>query len=114
MGQGENDMVVITGQEPRLLEGQPALGLEIGALGTRSMAAGVVPDARHMAVGARLHMTAQHSSPTLHDGARRSANVGREGMGVFIGGIGSTEDVLQGNESHSPPRIARNDAAGLP
>src|SRR5262245_20533351 len=29
MGQGEDDMVMITGQEPRLLHSQPALGLEI-------------------------------------------------------------------------------------
>jgi hypothetical protein len=44
MGQGEDHVVVITGEQPRLLEGQPALGLEVGALRTRPMPTRVVPD----------------------------------------------------------------------
>src|SRR5215467_14387008 len=47
-------MVMITGQEPRLLEGEPALGLEVRALGTGAMPARIVPDTGDMAVGARL------------------------------------------------------------
>ena len=54
MGQGEEDMGVITGQEPHLSESQPALGLERRAWGTRSVATGVVPDAGPMAVRTRL------------------------------------------------------------
>jgi hypothetical protein len=63
MGQGEDDMVMITGQEPCLLEGEPALGLEVralrtGPMPTGPMPTGVVPDAGHMAIGTRLHMAA--------------------------------------------------------
>ena len=58
MGQSKDDMVMITGQESGPLEGQPALGLEVGTLGTRPMPTGVVPDAGHMVIGTRLHMAA--------------------------------------------------------
>ena len=34
MGQREDHMIMVTGQEPGLLEGEPALGLEIRALRT--------------------------------------------------------------------------------
>ena len=80
MGQGEDDMIMVTRQEPRLLEGQPALGLEVGTLGTRPMPTGVVPDARHMAVRTGLDMAAEGGRPALHDGARGSADVGGQGM----------------------------------
>jgi hypothetical protein len=58
MGEGKDDMVMVTRQQPRLLESQPALGLEVGTLRTRPMPTGVVPDAGHMAIGTRLHMAA--------------------------------------------------------
>ena len=35
MRERKNHMVVITGQKPRLLESQPALGLKVGALRAR-------------------------------------------------------------------------------
>jgi len=54
MGQGEDDVVMITGQEPRLLECEPALGLEVRTLRTGPVAARVVPDTGDVAVGARL------------------------------------------------------------
>ena len=34
MGEREDHMIMVTGQEPRLLEGEPPLGLEIRALRT--------------------------------------------------------------------------------
>jgi hypothetical protein len=43
MRHGENDMVMVTGQQPGLLAHQPALDLEPGTLGTQPMATGVVP-----------------------------------------------------------------------
>ena len=93
-------MVMVTGQQPRLLESQPALGLEIGALGTGPMPTRVVPDARHMAVGTRLDMTAQRGRPALHDGARGFADVGGQRMGLLVGGKRVLEDRLQRDERH--------------
>jgi hypothetical protein len=65
MGQGADDMGMITGQEPRLLEGKPALGLEVRTLRTGPMPTRGVPDTGDVAVGARLEMTAQGGRPAL-------------------------------------------------
>ena len=100
MGQGEDHMVMVTGQEPRPLQGQPALGLEIGALRTRPVATRVVPDAGHVAIGTGLHMAAQGRRPALHDGVRGSADVGGQGMRLLIGGKGVLEDRLERDERH--------------
>ena len=81
MGQREDDMVMVTGEQPRLLEREPALGLEVRALGAGAMPTGVVPDTRHMAVGARLDMATERGSPTLHDGPGGFADVGGQRMG---------------------------------
>src|SRR5262245_31838579 len=100
MGQGEDDMIMVTGQQPCALEGQPALGLEIRTLGTGAMPARVVPDTGDVAVGARLDMTAQGGRPALDDGMRSAAHVGRQGMALLIGGKGVLEDRLERDERH--------------
>ena len=100
MGQGEDDMVMITGQESCLLEGEPALGLEVRALRTGPVAARVVPDTGDVAVGARLDMTAQGGCPVLHEGVRGSAHMGRQGMALLIGWKGVLEDRLERDERH--------------
>src|SRR5882672_10241665 len=91
---------MVTGQQPRSLEGQPTLGLEIRALGTRPVVTGVVPDARHMAVRTRLDMAAQGCGPALYDGARGFADVRGQGMGLFVGRKGVLEDRLERDERH--------------
>src|SRR5215510_7669715 len=93
-------MIMVTGQQPCTLEGQPALGLEIGALGTGPVAARVVPDTGDVAIGARLDMTAQGGCPALHEGVRGSAYVGRQGMTLLIDGKGVLEDRLERDERH--------------
>src|SRR5215472_18132456 len=100
MRQGEDPMVMVTRQEPRLVQRQPALGLEIRALGTGAMPARVVPDTGDVAVGARLDMTTQGGRPALHDGVRGSAYVGRQGMALLIGGKGVLEDRLERDKRH--------------
>src|SRR5215475_13638674 len=100
MRQGEDDMIMVTGEQPRPLPGQPALGLEIRALGTGAMPARVVPDTGDMAVGARLDMTAQGGRPASDDGMRSAAHVGRQGMALLIGGKGVLEDRLECDERH--------------
>jgi hypothetical protein len=100
MGQGENAMVMITGQEPRLLEGKPALGLEVRALRTGPMPTRVVPDARHMAVRTGLDMTAEDRRPALHDGAGGSADVGGEQVRLLVGWKRVLEDGLERHEGH--------------
>jgi hypothetical protein len=100
MGQRAEDMRMVTGQEPRVLEGQPALGLERGAWRTRSMPTRVVPDAGHVAVGTGLDMAPKGRRATWHDGARRFPDVGGQGMGLLIGWKGILEDRLERHEGH--------------
>src|SRR5215471_20056613 len=100
MGQSKDDMVMVTRQEPRLLESQPALGLEVGTLRTRPMPTGVVPDAGHMTIRTGLDMAAQRGSSTLHDGVGGSAHVSRQGMALLIGRKGVLEDRLERDERH--------------
>src|SRR5262249_37117199 len=100
MGQGKDDMVMVTRQEPRLLESQPALGLEVGTLGTRPMPTGVVPDAGHMAIGTCLHMAAQRRRPALHDSTGGSADVGGERVHLLVGGKRVLEDGLERHKGH--------------
>src|SRR5215470_8489078 len=100
MREREDDVVMITRQEPRPLQRQPALGLEIRTLGTGAVAARVVPDTGDVAVRARLDMTAQGGCPALHEGVRGSAHVGRQGMALLIGGKGVLEDGLERDERH--------------
>ena len=79
-GQGEDAMVAITVQEPHLLESQPALHLEIRALGTGSVPTGVVPRTcvRHDRQGTPGRLAAQGCGPALHNGVCRSADMGGE------------------------------------
>jgi hypothetical protein len=100
MGPREEHLVMVTGQAPRPLEGQPALGLELGAWWTRSMPTRVVPDAGHVARGTSLDRAPKGRSATLHDGARRFPDIGGPGMGLLIGRKGIWEDRWQGDERH--------------
>jgi hypothetical protein len=100
MGQGKDDMGMITGQESGPLQRQPALGLEVGTLGTRPMPTGVVPDAGHMAIGTRWHMAASRRRPALHDGAGGSADVGGERVHLLVGGKRVLEEGLERHEGH--------------
>ena len=93
-------VVMITRQEPCPLPRQPALSLEIRALGTGPVAARIVPDTGDVAVGARLDMPTQGGCPALHEGMRRAAHVGRQGMALRIGGQGVLEDRLERDERH--------------
>src|SRR5215471_5530195 len=100
MREREDDVVMITRQEPRPLPRQPALGLEIRTLWTGAVAARIVPDTGDVAIGARLDMTAQGGCPALHEGVRGAAYVGRQGMALLIGGKGVLEDRLERDERH--------------
>src|SRR5262249_60864281 len=104
-----------TGEQPRPLEREPALGLEIRALRTRPMAAGVVPDARHMPVGARLDMAPQGGGAALHDGAGRSTDMDGKRMGLLVGRIRSLKNGLEGHERHRdlPPEANAGMAGGV-
>src|SRR5215470_5897088 len=87
MGQGEDDMIMVTRQEPRPLR-------------TGAVAARIVPDTGDVAIRARLDMTAQGGCPALHEGMRSAAHVGRQGMALLIGGKGVLEDRLERDERH--------------
>src|SRR5262249_3332987 len=112
MGQGEDDMVMVTGQQPRLLEGEPPLGLEVGALRACPVATRVVPDPCHVAIGTGLHMAAKGRCPALHNGACGSADMGGQGMRLLIRGKGVLEDRLQGHEGHRGLRTRERSKVG--
>jgi len=59
MRNGEDDMVMITAEQPVLLLDQPAFDLDIGASGTYAVFTGIVPVPGKVAVGAALDMTAE-------------------------------------------------------
>ena len=100
MGQREDDMVMVTGEQPRLLECEPALGLEVRALGAGAMPTRVVPDPQHMAVGARLDMAAERGGATLHNGPCGAPDMGRQRMALLVGRIRVLQDGLERHESH--------------
>jgi hypothetical protein len=100
MRERKNHMVVITGQKPRLLESQPALGLKVGALRARPVPTRVVPDARHMAIRTGLDMSSEYRRSALHEGACGSTDVGGQGMRLLIRRKGVLEDRLQRDERH--------------
>src|SRR5262245_41780410 len=89
---------MVTRQQPGTLHGQPALGLEIGALRTGAMPTRVVPDARHMAVRTGLDMAAERGRAALHDGARRAPDVGGKRMGLLVGRIRVLKNGVQRHE----------------
>jgi hypothetical protein len=62
MGQDEDDMAMITGEQPHLLNGQPALSLEVRTWRTGPLPTRVVPDARHMAVRTGWDMAAKRGT----------------------------------------------------
>src|SRR6187397_1121140 len=64
------------------------------------MATGIVPDARHVAVGTGLHMATKGRRAALHDGACSSTDVGGQGMRLLIRREGVLEDRLQRDERH--------------
>ena len=64
---GEDDVVVITGQQARLLPGQPAFDLHPGILRTHPVPTGVLPDAFHMPLGTGLYVTSEHGRATHQD-----------------------------------------------
>src|SRR5713101_418228 len=53
-----------------------------------------------MAVRAGLDMAPEGRRPALHDGARRFADVGGQGMGLLIGGKRVVENHLERYEGH--------------
>src|SRR5262245_5724771 len=116
MREGEDDMIMVTGQEAGTLEGEPPLGLEVGALRTGPMPTRVIPDARHMAVRAGLDMAAEDRRPALHDGARRSADVGGEWVRLLVGGKRVLEDGLERHKRHRclRPRLVVWDQCFVP
>src|SRR5438128_12552269 len=87
MGQRADDMGMVTGEQPRLLECEPALGLEGRALGAGAMPTRVVPDPQHMAVGARLDMAAERGGATLRNGPCGAPDLGRQRMGLLLGRV---------------------------
>src|SRR5215813_6482269 len=100
MGQREDDMVMVTGEQPHLLEREPALGLKVRALGAGAMPTRVVPDTRHMTVGARLDMAAERGGATLHDGTGRFPDMGGQQVGLLVSRKRVLEDGLKRHEGH--------------
>ena len=110
VGNGEDDMVMIAGEEAGALRRQPALDLDERALWTGPMPTGVVPDARHMAVRAGLDMTTEGRRSALHDGPGRFADVRRQGMRLLVGRI---RVLKNGLECEGKPSVLHPCGIGL-
>jgi hypothetical protein len=100
MRERKNPMGVITGQKPRLLESQPALGLKVGPVRARPVPTRVVPDARHMTLRTGLDMSAEYRRSALHDGACGFADVGGERVRLLVGRKRVLEDGLERDKRH--------------
>jgi hypothetical protein len=85
-------VVLVTGEQACLLEGKPALGLEIRALWAGAMATRVIPDAHQVTVRTRLHMAPQRRRPALHDRAGGFPDMGGQRVQRLVGGKGVLED----------------------
>src|SRR5262245_11802950 len=100
MGQGEDHVAMVTSQQPGLLEGEPTLSLEIGALWTGPVPTGVVPDAGDVTVWTRLHMAPQRRRPALHHRAGGFPDMGGQRVQRLVGRKGVLEDRLERDERH--------------
>src|SRR5262249_56626614 len=110
MWEREDAMIMVTGQQPGALQGQPAFGLEVRTLGAGAMPTGVVPDAGHMPIRAGLDMAPQHGSAALHDRAGRAADMAGQGGGLGGGGESNLENGFQGGSG--PPAAPRGPVVG--
>jgi hypothetical protein len=95
MGDREDDMIMIAGQQPRLLLGQPPFHLYPGTLGTHPVATGIVPDPFHMAFRTRLDMPTQQGGATHQDRPDRTPDMTRQGMTALIRRIAQLQDRLE-------------------
>src|SRR6266508_1744104 len=75
MRDGEDDMIMLAGQQPRLLAGHPTLDLHPGTLGAHPVPTGVVPDSLQMLVRAGLDMTTQLRGATRQDRPHRPPHI---------------------------------------
>jgi hypothetical protein len=114
MGPGAEPRRMLTGEPPGALEGEPALGLEIGALGAGALAARVVPEARHMPIWPGWHLPPQGGGPALHAGTPGFPDRRRQGMRRFVGGKRVLEAGVQSHHTHAPHPKARGASQGGP
>jgi len=101
IGLGEDDMVVIAGQQPRLLPHQPALDLEPGARRAHPMPTRMIPDAFHMPLRAGLDVATQARGATGQQRPHRLPHVGWQRVTLLKCGIAALEDLLYGDLSHA-------------
>jgi hypothetical protein len=87
-------MVMVAGQQPRLLLAQPALRLEPGALRAHPMATGVVPHPFHMPIWTGLHMPPKPCGTTRQDRPHGPTHMVWQRMAAFVSGIASLQDLL--------------------
>ena len=85
MRQREDHMVMVTNKQACLLKDEPALGLEIRALGAGAMTTGVISDTRKVAVWTRLDMAPQRRRPALHDRAGSFPDMGGQRVQRLVG-----------------------------
>jgi hypothetical protein len=110
VGEGEDHLVVIRGEEKLALSVQPLLELVQGALGAGSVTAGVVPDAVDMTVHADLRMPPECRGPASHECLARPMQIEREAMSPAVLRETCLEDVAN-RRSHIRER--RNEVSWI-
>ena len=113
MGQREDDMVMVTGEQPRLLECEPALGLEVRAWKAGAMPTRIVPAPQHMAVETCLDMAAERGGPTLHEGTGRFPDMGGQQVGLLVSRKRVLKDGLKRHEGHRCLRTRLRTSIGV-
>ena len=103
MRQGENDMVMVTGQQPGLLAHQPALDLQPGTLGTQPMATGIVPYSFDMPLRTGLDMATQHRGATDQQRPCRLSHLARQRMAAFKRRVALLQNLLHRHPATTAP-----------
>ena len=87
VGHGEDDMIMLAGQQPSLLRGEPAFDLHPGTLRTHPMPTGVVPDPFEMPLRTGLDVSTQQRGATRQDRPHRPTHIVRQRVRARIGRI---------------------------
>jgi hypothetical protein len=95
MGHGEDDMIMLAGQQPRFLLGQPPFALSPGTRGTHPVTTRVVPHAFEMALGTGLDVSTQQRGTTCTNRPHRTTHLLGQGMTTFIRRIAPLQNRLE-------------------
>jgi hypothetical protein len=95
VGDGEDDVEVVAGQQLSRPGLEPAVDLDVGALRARAVPAGVVVDADRVAVGTGADVAPERGGAALLNGASRLVDVERQATRACVACEALLEDPLE-------------------